>query len=167
MPKRIGERASIDCGGFLQCHRDRPHKTFHQENTHRQPECDVREQQCIPLVGHPAAAKHDINRYQQRVNRDQHPHQEHHVKRPVHFKTHARQNIADNKAEQHNRHDRNSCRPNAVPHRFSEMIVFVCQDPDVIDQRRILRKTDDICVKHPFFLQGGIEHPDDREDAGR
>ena len=101
------------------------------------------------------------------MDRDQHAHQEHEIQRPVQFEADAAEDISDDEAEKNNQNNADQRGPDAVHHGFGQMIVRVGEDPLVVDQIGMLWKSDDVCIKDPFFLEGGITHPDKRENTGK
>lgn len=99
------------------------------------------------------------------MDRDQHAHQEHQVQGPVQLEAHAGQYVAHDEAEQHDQYDRYAGGAQAVPHGLPQVIVLVGEDLDVVHRVPDLRKADDVGVEGALLLEGGIEHPDQREDA--
>ena len=100
------EVAAVDGGRLLQVNRNSLDKSFYQEDSHRKSEGNIWQKQGKPLVGNITLFEYDIDRNEQRVNRDQHAHQEHNIQDTVQLKAYPCKDVAYDKAECNDQQDR-------------------------------------------------------------
>ncbi len=125
VPQRIAEAASVDGCCLFQRNRNGLHIAFYQENSHRESERHIGEQQSEPLVGKTAFFKYNIDRNQKGMDRNQHTHQEHYIDQTIQFKVDTGKNVAHNKAERNDQNDGKYRCTDTVPHGSTQMIIGV------------------------------------------
>ena len=105
----MGKVTSVNCRSLFQRYRNGFHIALYQENTDRKTKGYIGKKQSEPSVVDSAFLEYYIDRNQQRMDGDQHTHQEHDIQHTVQFEMNTCQNITYNKTKYNNKNNRHAC----------------------------------------------------------